>query len=64
MKYSYKYFIGWNMKTRTFDCKVTLRRYMKPMLIIAALTNWRWLTDLCFKVEVVHQGQEVELSSE
>lgn len=51
-------------KTRTFDCKVTLRRYMKPVLIIAALTNWRWLTGLCFKVEVVHQGQEVELSSE
>ncbi|MFU9003855.1 hypothetical protein [Proteus sp. TSJ240517] len=51
-------------KTRTFYCKVTLRRYMKPMLIIATLTNWRWLTDLCFKVEAAPQGKEVELSSE
>ncbi|QPN89201.1 hypothetical protein [Proteus vulgaris] len=51
-------------KTRKFYCKVTLRRYMKPMLIIAALTNWRWLTDLCFKVEAVPRGKEVELSSE
>ncbi|EOM0843840.1 hypothetical protein ACNA1O_002870 [Proteus mirabilis] len=52
------------MKTGTLHYKMTLRRYMKPALIIAALTNWRWLTDLCFKVEAVHQGQEVELSSE
>jgi hypothetical protein len=58
------FFIGWDMKTGTLHYKMTLRRYMKPALIIAALTNWRWLTDLCFKVEVVHQGQEVELSSE
>ncbi|EMH1770678.1 MULTISPECIES: hypothetical protein [Proteus] len=52
------------MKTGTLHYKMTLRRYMKPMLIIAALTNWRWLTDLCFKVEAVPQGKEVELSGE
>lgn len=49
------------MATCTFSMKVTLRPYMKPVLIIAALTNSKWLTDLCFKKEIVKEGQEVEL---
>lgn len=45
----------------TLTYKMTLRRYMKPLLIVSALTNWRWLTDICFKKEIVYEGQEVHL---
>jgi len=49
------------MATCTFSMKMTLRPYMKPVLIIAALINSKWLTDICFKKEIVKEGQEVEL---
>ncbi len=40
-------------KTRTFYCKVTLRRYMYPLFIIGALINSTWLMKLCYKKEIV-----------
>ena len=36
-----------------FESKVTLRRYMTPVLIISALLRWEWLTNKCFKIEPV-----------
>lgn len=51
------------MATAILVCKVTLRPYMKPLLILAAFTGWRWLTDKCFKCEVLDEGQEAEISS-
>jgi len=41
--------------------KVTLRRFMKPILIIGALTKWDWLVNLCFKMELIREGEEVTL---
>lgn len=46
----------------TLTYKMTLRPYTKPLLFVAALTNWHWLTDICFKKEVVAEGAEVELN--
>lgn len=58
------FFIGCNMKTGTLHYKMTLRRYMYPLFIIGALIHSSWLMKLCFKKEIVFEGQEVELSSE
>lgn len=58
------FFIGWNMKTGTLHYKMTLRRYMYPLFIIGALINSTWLVNLCYKKEIVFEGQEVELSGE
>lgn len=49
------------MTTFTYSIKWTLRPYMKPLLLIAALTKCSWLTDICFKKEVIPYGQDVEL---
>lgn len=46
--------------TGVLTAKVTLRRYMKPLLILSALLRWSWLADKCFKIEVV-SGNEAEL---
>lgn len=43
---------------------MTLRRYMYPLFIIGALINSTWLVNLCYKKEIVFEGQEVELSGE
>jgi len=43
--------------------KVTLRRGMKWLLIISALTRWDWLTDKCFRRELV-TGESVEISGD
>lgn len=51
-------------KVGVLHYKMTLRRYMKFVLIIAALTNSRLLTNLCFKKEVIFECQSVELKSE
>lgn len=40
-------------KTVTFSSKVSLRPYMKPILILSALLHWDWLTNKCFKIETV-----------
>ena len=40
-------------KTVTLTAKVSLRPYMKPLLILSALLRWDWLTGKCFKVETV-----------
>lgn len=37
--------------------KVSLRPCMKPLLILSALLRWKWLTDKCFKVEVVTNNE-------
>ncbi|ENM4575689.1 hypothetical protein [Enterobacter hormaechei] len=39
--------------TVTFSSKVSLRPYMKPILILSALLHWDWLTNKCFKIETV-----------
>lgn len=36
-----------------FTSKVSLRRYMTPVLIISSLLRWSWLTNKCFKIEPV-----------
>lgn len=46
----------------TLTYKMTLRPYMKPLLFVAAMTNWHWLTDICFKKEIVAEGAKVELN--
>lgn len=38
--------------TGIMTAKVSLRPYMKPLLIVSALLRWTWLADNCFKVEV------------
>ncbi len=43
--------------------KVTLRRGMKWLLIISALTRWDWLTNKCFCHELV-TGESVEISGD
>lgn len=50
------------MTIGTLSYKMTLRAYMKPILLLSALLDWRWMTDICFKKEVVFEGQEVELN--
>ncbi|EPG4961577.1 hypothetical protein ACNQ05_00030 [Enterobacter cloacae complex sp.6701062] len=40
-------------KTVTFTSKVSLRPYMKPVLMLSALLHWHWLTNKCFKIETV-----------
>ncbi len=40
---------------------VTLRRFMKPILIIGALTNCGWLINLCYTRELLREGEEVAL---
>ncbi|WP_170228396.1 hypothetical protein [Enterobacter hormaechei] len=40
-------------KTETFTSKVSLRPYMKPILMLSALLRWDWLTNKCFKIENV-----------
>ncbi|CZY50649.1 hypothetical protein [Enterobacter hormaechei] len=40
-------------KTVTFTSKVSLRPYMKPILVLSALLRWDWLTNKCFKIEAV-----------
>ncbi|ENL4126611.1 hypothetical protein JJL14_12210 [Enterobacter hormaechei] len=37
----------------TLTYKMTLRPYMKPILILSALLHWDWLTNKCFKIETV-----------
>ncbi len=49
------------MITTTISYKMTLRRYMKPVLFIAVFLPGTWLASLCFKKEIVFEGQEVEL---
>lgn len=44
------------------DVAKALRRYMKPVLFIAAFLPGTWLASLCFKKEIVFEGQEVELN--
>lgn len=39
--------------TVTFSSKVSLRPYMKPILILSALLHWDLLTNKCFKIETV-----------
>lgn len=39
--------------TGILTAKLTLRPYMKPILILSALLRWDWLTNKCFKVEVL-----------
>lgn len=39
--------------TGIMTTKVSLRHYMKPLLIVSALLRWNWLADKCFKVEVL-----------
>ncbi|HHL1957028.1 TPA: hypothetical protein ACQ2HS_004587 [Klebsiella pneumoniae] len=39
--------------TGILTAKVTLRPYMKPLLILSALLRWNWLTNKCFKIEKV-----------
>lgn len=46
--------------TGILTAKLTLRPYMKPLLILSALLRWNWLTGKCFKIEVV-SGNEAEL---
>ncbi|HHU4123402.1 TPA: hypothetical protein ACUB6L_005583 [Raoultella ornithinolytica] len=46
--------------TGILTAKLTLRPYMKPLLILSALLRWNWLTGKCFKIEVV-RGNEAEL---
>ncbi|BBV66720.1 hypothetical protein STW0522KLE44_31080 [Klebsiella sp. STW0522-44] len=48
--------------TGIMTAKVSLRTYMKPLLILSALLRWDWLTNKCFKVEVV-TGDTVHLDS-
>lgn len=36
------------------SAKISLRPWMKPLLILSALLSWDWLTGKCFKVEVVN----------
>lgn len=36
------------------SAKISLRPWMKPLLILSALLRWDWLTGKCFKVEVVN----------
>ncbi|EMH7333155.1 hypothetical protein [Serratia bockelmannii] len=43
--------------------KVTLRRGMKWLLVISALTRWDWLADKCFRHELV-TGESVEISGD
>lgn len=57
------FFIGWNMKTGIITYKMSLRPFMKPVLIIAAIFHMDWLANLCFKKELVLEGEEVEISS-
>lgn len=38
--------------TGIMTAKVSLRPYMKPLLIVSELLRWTWLADKCFKVEV------------
>ncbi|EPC3489414.1 hypothetical protein ACRZCU_001540 [Citrobacter freundii] len=40
-------------KTVTFTSKVSLRPYMKPILVLSALLRWDWLTNKCIKIETV-----------
>ena len=40
-------------KTVTFTSKVSLRPYMKPILVLSALLRWDWLTNKCLKIETV-----------
>ena len=37
----------------TLTYKMTLRPYMKPILMLSALLRWDWLTNKCFKIETV-----------
>lgn len=46
------------MATFKYSIKWTLRPYTKPLLLIAALTKWSWLTVICFKKEVVVRDVE------
>ncbi|WP_406883042.1 hypothetical protein [Serratia marcescens] len=43
--------------------KVTLRRGMKWLLVVSALTRWDWLTNKCFRHELV-TGESVEISGD
>ncbi|EPI2106721.1 hypothetical protein ACS5F0_002499 [Providencia rettgeri] len=51
------------MKTGIITYKVSLRPFMKPVLIIAAILHIDWLENLCFKKELILEGEEVEISS-
>lgn len=42
--------------------KVTLRPYMKPVLMLSSLTKCNWLTDICYKREPVKEGETVTLN--
>ncbi|WP_181919022.1 hypothetical protein [Klebsiella michiganensis] len=46
--------------TGILTAEITLHPYMKPLLILSVLLRWSWLTDKCFKIEVV-SGNEAEL---
>lgn len=49
-------------KTGIITAKVSLRPHMKPLLVLSSLLHWDWLTNKCFKVEVV-SGNTVTLES-
>lgn len=50
------------MTIGTLTYKISLRPCMKPILLLSALLGWRWMTNVCFKKELVFDGQEVELN--
>lgn len=50
------------IKTGIITVKVSIRPYMKPLLILSGVLHWDWLTNKCFKVEVV-SGNTATLES-
>lgn len=36
--------------TGTLTAEITLRTYMKPLLILSVLLRWGWLTKKCIRV--------------
>ena len=47
------------MITSKIWVKYSLRPWMKPLLVVGALLNWKWLVASCFKKEIVSEGDEV-----
>ncbi len=51
------------MKKGPITYKISLRPFMRSVLIIAAILRIDWLANLCFKKELILEGEEVEISS-
>lgn len=51
------------MKTGIITYKMSLRPFMRPVLITAAILHIDWLANLCFKKELILEGEEVEIGS-